>query len=46
MTAVKQRRISLLGYDEVAPDPRGAEAVVKIAELIHLRDFDLPADHA
>lgn len=39
LTAVKNRSFLALGYDEVTPGPRDAEAVVTIAHWLHPRAF-------
>jgi hypothetical protein len=46
LAAVMQRCSMPLGYDEVTPNPRRADAVVKILKLLHLQAFHLQADWA
>lgn len=44
LTAVKNRCLLALSYDEVTPGPRNSDAVVAIAHWLHPHAFGLPAD--
>jgi iron complex transport system substrate-binding protein len=44
LTAVKNRCLLPLTYDEVTPSPRNGEAIVAIAHWLHPSAFGLPAD--
>jgi iron complex transport system substrate-binding protein len=44
LTAVKNRCLLALSYDEVTPGPHNSDAVVAIAHWLHPHAFGLPAD--